>query len=340
VRTTTATEAAHRRVRPVTTPRRLRRWLGALLLLTGALGASTSWAFATTQDTAAALRTRSAPTIVHLTAAYDALVQADVAALADYRRAADPAAPALVDLGPDFQDPIAIASQKLTLIATENTVGSRARASLQLVQGLLVTYTALIGRADVHWQRGEPALVAADLSDAYRLLHGDGGILALLAGILDDQRGIVRAQVPSHAVNVLVIVVLTILAVASVAAVAASVLFHRRFRRRFNPGLVVAVVLLTAGLGLIYQVHAAMDGTESTRDGLDRLVDRWHSAVLATGVQEQNNLREMLTASCSTCAYGSTLTGMLTVCRPATGPAGGLRADRRRHRRAEPGGEP
>jgi hypothetical protein len=193
--------------------------------------------------------------------------------------------------------------------------GNRA---LELVQGLLVTYTALIGQADAHWQSNEKALGTTELWNASRLLHGPQGILGQLDGLLDTQKAAFNSQVTASwmtwPVNVALIALN--LALGVLLAVAWATL-RRRFQRIVNLGLAVAVVLLVAGFGAIYWIVDTQNRVQDSRDALYRLVAdrRTHSSTVDSRVR--GNLATLLDLYCPSANCGARVAGFL----------GGVRAD-------------
>jgi hypothetical protein len=307
----TEVAAIHRTPRS-TTRRALRRLLGALLAVTAIAGAATLWAFSEVRDTAEAMRTRRAPAILQLAVVHDALVQADSIAIASFSAEQQLTSPRLAGPGEEFQNQIAIASQGLTQIAGENTVGEAGNRTLQLVQGLLVTYTALIGQADAHWQSNGKALGTTELWNASRLLHGPDGILRQLDGLLDAQKAALNSQVTASwmtwPVNVALIALN--LALGVLLAIACTTL-RRRFQRMVNLGLAVAVVLLFVGFGAIYWIVDTQNHVQDSRDALYRLVAdrRTHSSIVDS--RGQGQLATLLGLSCRSENCGDTVAGFL-----------------------------
>src|SRR5262249_18153041 len=150
-----------------TTRQTLLRLLAGLLIMTLIVFGTTLLAFTKVHSTANTVRARTAPAIVQLSIARDALVRADNAAISNFTgcdlssfsadsNCADLPSPRpdtdiglshLAGPGEEFQNQIAIASQSLTQVAADNMAGEAGSRTLQLIEGLLVTYTSLIEHA-------------------------------------------------------------------------------------------------------------------------------------------------------------------------------------------------
>jgi hypothetical protein len=304
--------AVHRK--PVSTTRRtLRRLLVALVAATAVSGVAMIGVFTQVRDTADAVRTRTAPAILQLAIAHDALVQADDVAITSFAAESGLVGPRLSGPGDEFRNQIAIASQSLTQVAGENTVGEASSRTLQLVQGLLVTYTALIEQADAHWQRDDKALGATELWSASQLLHGAQGILGQLDALLDAQRRALGGQIgagtmtwPASLTLVLLNLVLFALLVSTFR------ILRRRFRRSVNRGLVAACVLLVVGFAVIYQILSTQQQLRDSRDALDHLVSdrRTHSSNV--DYDGQRTLAGLLHGLCDAGGCGDTIAVFVT----------------------------
>ncbi len=279
-----------------TTTSTTRRWL--LTLLAGIV-AATGTAFATvlvvltrTHDTAESMHTHAAPAIQGILVARNALVEADGAALRSFRSGAS-----LVGPGEEFQTQIAIASQSLTNVAEDNIAGQAGRSMLELVDGLMVTYTGLIGQADAHLrQSGTDLLGTADLWSASNLLHKpNSGILAHLDTLLARQQQALDDQLERTAVDAgtVLLLVLPVLAMC-VLLLVSQIFFRRRFRRRLNLLLMAATVLLIPMAWLITRPMSAQEDLDRSHQALYELVATTNARTVAQDGEGQRILRDIL----------------------------------------------
>src|SRR3954451_4752330 len=167
-----------------TTGRTLWRLLAALLRLTAVVLAASVSVMAGTSRTAETVRTRSAASILELAAVRTAMIRADAAAVDSFRtgraRLAGP--------GDDYQGYIAAATQGLAQAAGDIVAGEKSSLRIQLVEGLIVTYSGLIGQAHAHYrQNNEDSLATVYLWYASLLLHNDDGILDQIDGLTGDE---------------------------------------------------------------------------------------------------------------------------------------------------------
>jgi hypothetical protein len=304
--------AVHRK--PASTTRRtVRRLLVSLLAVTTVSGVAMIWVFTQVRDTADTVRTRTAPAILQLAIAHDALVQADNVAVTSFAAESGLRAPRLSGPGDEFRNQIAIASQSLTQVAGENTVGDAASRTLQLVQGLLVTYTALIEQADAHWQRDDKALGATELWSASQLLHGAEGILGQLDTLLDAQRAALAAQIGAGSMTRPASLALILLNLVLCALLVSTWwILRRRFRRSVNLGLVAACVLLVVGFAVSYQILSTQQQLRDSRGALDHLVSdrRTHSSNV--DYDGQRTLAKLLHELCDAGGCGDTVAAFVT----------------------------
>ncbi|MGI5153387.1 hypothetical protein ACQEVC_44665 [Plantactinospora sp. CA-294935] len=240
----TAELATSSPVRPSTTRRTLLRLLGCLLGATVLVLTSSLAVVWGTHRTAETVRTRSLPAVMELAAVRTALVRADTAAITSFQtRQAG-----LVGPGEEYQNQIAAASQSLAQAAEDIGSGDTSSRQIQVVEGLLVTYIGLMGRADAHYRQSGPSgLATAYAWYASRLLHSDGGILAQLDTLLAAETETLEARLSSGwlAPGTTLVWVLPALLLLYL-LVRAQLFLRRRFRRAVNWGLVAATVLLVA----------------------------------------------------------------------------------------------
>jgi hypothetical protein len=276
-----------------TTRRVLRALLTGLVLVTIAVFATNLLVFNRLHDTARSVGTRTAPAILGLVNARAALVRADSATIDSFRtgeaRLAGP--------GDAFQNQLAIASQSLTRVAENNVAGEAGSSRLQLVDGLLATYTRQVGQADAQFrQPGGETLGVADLWGASRLLHREQtGPLAQLDSLLDAQLAALDEQLSASAMDPAATLTLLVPMVGLLALlVVAQVVLHRRFRRRVNLWLVAATLLLLALAALSTRDFVAQDHLELARNALYQVVDDGSAQSARTNAQGQRALRDLV----------------------------------------------
>jgi hypothetical protein len=95
--------------------------------------------------------------------------------------------------GQEHQNQLTFASQSLARVAEKNTAGQSSSQRIQLLEGLLESYSGLVGQAHAHFGS---ATDTADLWSASRLLHaGDSPILRELDQLLNDQNNALKNQI-------------------------------------------------------------------------------------------------------------------------------------------------
>jgi hypothetical protein len=258
--------------------------LSVLVFLTGLL------AFARVHDTAEAVRARTVPAIGEIAAAKSAMLRADHAAIVSFTTGGVQ----LSGPGDDFQNQIAVASQSLTRVAEHNMASESGSGILQLVEGLVVSYTGMIGQADAHFrQPGGENLGAVDLWNASRLLHG--ALATQLDALSTLQREALERQLASTAMTpgAAVVVFLPVAALLAL-LVFANLVFFRRFRRRVNLGLVFAAAVLIALAVISGWVAGSHRKLESTQSTLYELVNNQRARDNATDLSGQRALRDLV----------------------------------------------
>ncbi|MFS4097862.1 hypothetical protein, partial [Streptomyces sp. AF1A] len=240
------------------TARELRARHRALLALSALLTLSLFLSYEGVHGDANPLRTSSAPAVLSIDTALYALGQAEQDAAA-----ATPTS--------DFQKQISVAAQSLAAAAGDDIGGPAGRQALQTVAGLITVYAVEVRQA-----QQEPAgsvLREAYLSYATSILTDEGsGIQARLKVLQRQQRAAVHRQTSFGPPLWLGWSLTLLLALVLAAALLETQLFlRRRFRRRYNRGLLAAGALLAAGLAvtLLFTqwTHAGM---ADTRHLLDR----------------------------------------------------------------------
>src|SRR5262249_5465593 len=122
---------------------------------------------------------QSAQAVLQVDAVYGALVDADAAAV----HAISTGTAGLGGTAGQYDNDIAAAHQGLELAAEYNAAGDDGKRRLELVGGLVVSYTAQIQQADADLQQNRPDLSLAYLRYASYLLHQPDGILSDLSDL-------------------------------------------------------------------------------------------------------------------------------------------------------------
>jgi hypothetical protein len=301
-----------------TTRGSLWRLLIALVVSAVVALASSAWVFQGTRATAERVRLHSIPSIMHVTAARAALVEADAAAVRSFQTGEV----GLTGPGDRYQNQIAVASQSLTQLAADSIAGAGASQTIQLVEGMLVSYVGLVEQADAHYRQDPGSVLAiADLWYASRLLHNpEGGILAqldalrevesrALAGQLDSGRMAVGWVVAWIAAVVLLLALL----------VFAQVFLSGRFRRTFNVPLVgatAAALVLAAGMSVDFDARERLTATSSASQAVVR---HWQGQMDVTDRRGQRMLTQLVAKHCPASGCGETVDSFVA----ALGTTGG-----------------
>ncbi|MFH8337606.1 hypothetical protein [Streptomyces sp. AM6-12] len=245
-------------VRGSTTARDLAVRHRLLLALSALLTLSLFLSYEGVHGDADPLRTSSAPAVLSLDTALYALGQAE--------RDAGAATPTS-----DFQKQISVAAQSVAAAAGDDVGGASGRQALQTVAALITVYAVKVQQAQV--QSAGSVLREAYLSYATSILADPGaGILPRLKVLQAQQRAAVHRQTSFGPLLWCGWAATLLLALALTCCLLETQLFlRRRFRRRYNRGLLGAGALLAAGLAvtLLFTVwtHAGMADTR-------RLLDR------------------------------------------------------------------
>jgi hypothetical protein len=259
--------------------------------------AMTTWVAQGTRAAAERVQTHSVPSIMHILAAHAALVAADEAAVDSFRTGAV----GLTGPGERYQNQIALAGQSLTQLAVDSIAGAGVGQGIQLVQGQLAAYSALIEQADAHYRQNSASVLArADLWYASRLLHmPEGGILAQLDDLLAVERQALTEQLTTGRAApawtaAWILPVLVLLAL----LIGIQIYLSRHFRRTFNPFLLAAtaaVLALATGMSFDLATRAEMTATGTASDALTGV---WQARTDATDRNGQQMLGDLVTAAC------------------------------------------
>lgn len=241
-----------------TTHRDLLRLRLGLLGLTVVVLALSVWSFAATQSVLGAVRNQTAPAVLDVASARAALMQAHSAAVGSFVHQGAQ----LVGPGEQYTTDLAVAQQDLARAAGDNAGGPTGSAELQLIAGLLATYSDWMGQAGAHYPG---TLSTTDLWYASRSLYGDGQMLQHLNALADSQRQELDRQLSEGWLNPWTVLAWALPAIALLALLTHTQRFlWRRFGRRFNPWLLGATALLlmlvaatSTSLVLADRAHAA-----------------------------------------------------------------------------------
>jgi hypothetical protein len=195
---------------------------------------------------------QSAQAVLHAEAAYAALVDADETAIASIQSHTT----LLGGTAGRYDNDIAAVHQSLELVAEHNAAGDAGERQLELVDGVVVSYTAQIQQANADLQQGNENLSLVYLRNASLLLHQEDGILDDLATLRDQERQALDRQrssvwVAGPTTLLWLVPLLALLALLT----GTHVLIRRRFRRRLSVRLLLAAVAL-AVMGIMTGLSA------------------------------------------------------------------------------------
>lgn len=296
-----------------TTLRTLLRRGAALLVLTILAGSLTWYAFDRAQDGADGAHDLTVPAILEVSAARNALIAADRAAIesfsTDEARVAGP--------GEVYRSQIAIAGQNLTQ-AVEDVASEADSRRLQVVQGLLASYTSSIEQAAaIYRQNQEAPLWLADLWNASKLLHMEpGGVLIeldTLAGSAESggpeklgraQRLALDEPLDSSEMIWSTLSWLVPVILLFGLLIVTQVYLTRRFRRIVNPGFLAAVLCLLGVVIVVSLTFSTGSRLSNARDTVDAVGQDWRNQADAIDRRGQKELAELVGQRCAgECGY-------------------------------------
>jgi len=237
-----------------TTRRDLVRRLRLLLALTGLGTGLLLVSYWSLQAHTGAFRTTTAPAVLSVDTARDALTKADQ----DLRSGQSG--------GEDYQSQITVAVQNLADAEAGNVAGLTGRQTLQTAIGLVTVYTGWISQADR--ERATPLLNTAYVGYAEGVLDlPNTGIMVLLDKVQSEQRATMTRQVAfgwplwlGWSAAALLVGALAL------ALLEAQRLTRRRFRYRYSPALAaatLALALAAAPVWFAWDTHQAARQAES-----------------------------------------------------------------------------
>lgn len=287
-----------------------------LLIATMVVLGTSLWAFGKVHGTVETVRTSTAPAILAVLATKEALVEADSAAISSFQNnEVNLSGPGL-----QHQNQLTFAGQSLAQVAERNAAGQRGSQRIQLLEGLLESYSALIGYAHAH---AGTAAGTADLWSASRLLHtGNGTIVDELDKLLNDQTHALNVQISSSSLTTgaLLVWVIPIFFLFVLLGVT-QVFLKRRFHRAVNPMLLLAALVL-AGLSIVTSLAlVSQHRLENSRAILDRVAQEWTADISAAHEHGRLALRSLVMSKCSQekGGCGTTVNSIVTSQEPTGG---------------------
>lgn len=224
---------------PSATPaqlRRLRTVLAALAILAGGMALLVTWE----EHADVAAGTHTATAVIQTYAAAQSLTDADSQAVQNIPREAGPSG--------QYQADIAAGEQSLEQVAENNTEGATGTQSLQLLEGLIPAYTALVEQADTRFSvqvSGESGVGVEYLWSASELMHQQ--ILDSLADLRKSEQDTLGNQRSSLWASPWLNVVWVLPALALLGTLAATQRFlYRRMRRVLSKYLTLASAAVIA----------------------------------------------------------------------------------------------
>lgn len=289
----------------------------ALIAATVVAAVVATVAFRSVAHTAEDVRARTSQAALELLAARSALIDADRAAITTFGSGgADLAGP-----GQDYQNQIAAAAQSLARFA--QLTGSQDVQNLQVVEGMLASYSASIAQADAYeHQRGGSFLAMNELWDASQLVHQTGGILDQIQTLQQHQRAAADRQVGSGWLDPWTIPVWAFLIALVLALLAATqIMCYRRFRRRLNVGLLAATALTLILAGTMIFTAVSAHRLQAAHRQLQTVLSTRSAQVHDADTAGQYRLAGLLRQGCiprGTCGY--TVDAFIAATHPASAP--------------------
>ncbi|MGB6165283.1 MAG: hypothetical protein WCF33_06345 [Pseudonocardiaceae bacterium] len=277
-----------------TTGETLRVLRALLLILTVMVGGTSWWVFQKVHSTVETVHNTTAPAILDVLAARDALVKADSAAVDSFRSDDEVK---LIGPGLEYQNQLTSARQRLIQVVAEHNVTPEGNQRIQLLEALLEAYSGLIGQAQEHFGT---AVGIADLWSASQLLHGgESPILDELNKLVMDQTGLLNDQISTSSTTtenllqwVLPIALLFVLLVAT------QVFLRRRFRRAANWPLLVATLALIGLFIVTSSAEASQRLLENSGATLTETVHMRQKQPSVADDRGQQTLGELINKNC------------------------------------------
>jgi hypothetical protein len=280
---------------PKTTTRRVLWSLCILLMVaTTAVCATSWWVFDNVHKTVATVQSTTAPAIREVLDARSALAKADSTAVDSFR-----SGEAKLRGPVQYQNQLTLASQRLVQVAEHNAAGQGSQR-VQLLQALLESYSELVIQAHAHVGT---AVGNADLWSASHLLHaGDSPILQELDNLLEDHTRALDRQIAATSMTTQNIVTwvmqIALLWVLLALLIAAQIFLRRRFRRAWNPWLILATVAWLGLSVMTYLVVLDQYQLEESRKALTDTLQLWEEQTSAVDARGQQELRELMRNEC------------------------------------------
>jgi hypothetical protein len=243
---------------------------------------------------------RTAPAILEIAQARQALAEADRAAVASFRSPESE----LTGFRPgeEYQNQIGIANQSLAQAAEDNSAGALGSRILQTVEGMLVAYTSWIGQAGAQFRQGDTALSTANLWYASALMHNEAdGILAQLETLQGVEQGNLDEKLSLGWIDLVTVVIwVGPIVLVFLLLWGTQNFLAQRFRRTVNPQLLVATVLVLAGLGTGGVLVSGDRGhLAAARDSLDQAVRGRDDEVARAGRERLQAFDKLIRQECA-----------------------------------------
>jgi hypothetical protein len=255
--------------RTSTTARTLRRRRAALLALGAVVLALSLTAFFEVRGTVATATHRTLPALIAVSAAGQALAEADSDAMTSFGtdtvRITGP--------GGDYQRQITLAGQNLEQAAEVNQAGDDGSRQLLLIDSQLADYRRLIEQAHAAYV-DSTGLGLTEAIYASRLMHGgSGSVLAELTSLHGIEENALQSELASVWMTPWAILIWAAPMLGLfVALIIVQAYLRRRFRRRVNWWLLAATAaLILVALGAATTLSAE-HGLRDARSGVDQLV--------------------------------------------------------------------
>jgi drug/metabolite transporter superfamily protein YnfA len=279
-----------------TTRRDLIRLRLGLLGLTVVVLALSVWSFGSTQSTLSTVRDQTAPAVLDVASARAALTQAHSAAVSSFVHGGA----TLVGPGEQYTTDLAVAEQDLARAAGDNAGGSTGSSALQLIAGLLTTYSDWMSQAGTHY-RVDPSdsLYLTDLWYAARSLYGDDQTMDQLDALADAQRKELDAQLSDGWLDPPTVLAWLVPCLALLALLVHTQLYlWRKFGRRFNVGLLGATALLLVLIAATSSEFVLAGRAHAATAALTTYVTSADRQSQTVSDQAEHDLIEQVHASC------------------------------------------
>jgi hypothetical protein len=255
---------------PSNTPALLSRLLAALVAATLLVGIGGIVTYTKARAAISHVSTLGEPVVVEIGAARAALADADRLALTlavPGRAAPNAGSNALSGLGTQYQNDIAVAEQSLDQATVDNVAGPQGTQLLQTIEGLVVSYNAIVEQADTAYQdSSKTTLGLAALWDASTLMQSEsagtlaelrkphvsstdlGGAASVLTDLdalrIEEQTALDQQRASAWNAQWPVAALIAAALILAAALICTQIQVSRRFRRGWNIRLLAATLLV------------------------------------------------------------------------------------------------